>query len=81
MYPRHIGPPSLFESLCGILWTSGDALTVNATRAAVERVMDEEVTLHTDHTVTGRTAECLQTAGQRGRERALTLKKIISLRY
>lgn len=38
-------------SLTGRCWSSGATLTVNTAGAAVERVVDEEVTVHTEDTV------------------------------
>lgn len=49
------------EPLLGSLSASGGAPTVNAAGAAVQRVMDEEITLHTEHTVTQWTGEYLET--------------------
>lgn len=40
------------KPLLVILLASGGALTVNTAWAAVQRVMDEEITLHTEHTST-----------------------------
>lgn len=45
----------------GPCWWSGAALAVDAARAAVQRVVDEEVTLHTEDAVAGGAAEHLRT--------------------
>lgn len=52
------------QALLGTCWWSGAALTVNTAGAAVERVMDEEITVHTEDAVAGRTAEHLRTQTQ-----------------
>lgn len=49
------------EPLSVTLLVSGGTPTVNTTGAAVQGVMDEEITLHTEHTVTWWTCEYLET--------------------
>lgn len=49
------------RALRGRCWSSGATLTVNTAGAAVERVVDEEVTVHTEDAVARWTAEDLRT--------------------
>lgn len=66
----------LFQSLSDSLSASQGALTVNTAGAAVQGVVDEQITLHTEHTATWRTGEYLQTK-RGGESRSMKTNRLI----
>lgn len=68
--------PTGVEALLVSLAELGGTLTVNAAGTAVERVMDEEVTVQAELTVTCWTGEYLQTQRKRKKKSCLTVKQI-----